>query len=46
MRNLTLKGRTLLAKTLGFSNFSKLQYVACIMQIPNKYIKQGETILF
>ena len=43
MRNLTLKGRILLAKTLGFS---KLQYVASIMQIPNIYIKEVETILF
>ena len=43
MRNLTLKGRILLAKTLGFS---KLQYVASIMQMPNIYIKEVETILF
>ena len=41
--NFKRKNSLLLAKTLGFS---KLQYVASIMQIPNIYIKEVETILF
>ena len=43
MRNLTIEGRILLAKSLGVSKFS---HIIAVLEIPGSYIKRIEACLF
>jgi len=43
MRNLTLQGRVLLSKSLGYSNF---MYVASILDVPSEIIKIIDKIMY